>query len=92
MVRIGHCADATPASCWWLDLWPDDIYRKGADRNQREVMTDVGSGGHGRRRDWRARWHVALLANLVALGGVLLGIAALAVGCAPRTKAEMLIL
>lgn len=39
-------------------------------------------------RDWKARWRVALIANLVALGGVLLGIAALAVGAGPRTASN----
>jgi len=36
-------------------------------------------------RSSRKRWRVALIANLVALGGVLLGIAALAAGAGPRT-------
>lgn len=34
------------------------------------------------------QWRVALIANLVALGGVLLGIAALAVGAGPRTASN----
>jgi hypothetical protein len=33
-------------------------------------------------------WPVALITNLVALGGVLLGIAALAVGAGPRTASN----
>jgi len=33
-------------------------------------------------------WHGALITNLVALGGVLLGIAALAVGAGPRTASN----
>jgi predicted permease len=36
-------------------------------------------------RDPKARWRVALITNFVALGGVLLGIAALAAGAGPRT-------
>src|SRR6266567_5682851 len=36
-------------------------------------------------RSSRKRWRVALIANLVALGGVLLGIAALGAGAGPRT-------
>src|SRR5262250_960634 len=36
-------------------------------------------------RGSRRRWRIALITNLVALGGVLLGIAALAVGAGPRT-------
>jgi len=35
-----------------------------------------------------ARWRVALIANFVALGGVLLGIAALAAGAGPRTPSN----
>ena len=34
------------------------------------------------------RWRVALLTNLIALGGVLLGIAALAAGRGPRTASN----
>jgi hypothetical protein len=45
-------------------------------------------GGAALFCDWRARWHVVLIANLVALGGVLLGIAALAVGAGPRTASN----
>jgi hypothetical protein len=37
---------------------------------------------------WRMRWRAALTANLVALGGVLLGIAALAAGAGPRTASN----
>jgi hypothetical protein len=36
----------------------------------------------------RIEWRVALAANLVALGGVLLGIAALAAGRGPRTASN----
>jgi len=36
-------------------------------------------------RGSRRRWRIALITNLVALGGVLLGIAALAAGAGPRT-------
>lgn len=36
----------------------------------------------------RARWRTALITNLVALGGVLLGIAALAAGAGPRTASN----
>src|SRR5260370_23782332 len=39
-------------------------------------------------RNSRARWRVALVSNLVALGGVLLGIAALALGAGPRTASN----
>jgi 4-amino-4-deoxy-L-arabinose transferase-like glycosyltransferase len=39
-------------------------------------------------RAWRMRWRIALTTNLVALGGVLLGIAALAVGAGPRTASN----
>jgi hypothetical protein len=39
-------------------------------------------------RDWRVRWRVALIASFVALGGVLLGIAALAAGAGPRTASN----
>ena len=38
--------------------------------------------------DWRMRWRIALTSNLVALGGVLLGIAALAAGAGPRTASN----
>jgi hypothetical protein len=34
------------------------------------------------------RWRIALITNLIALGGVLLGIAALAVGAGPRTASN----
>jgi len=36
-------------------------------------------------RGSRTPWRIALITNLVALGGVLLGIAALAAGAGPRT-------
>lgn len=36
----------------------------------------------------RTRWGVALITNLVALAGVLLGIAALAAGAGPRTASN----
>jgi len=36
----------------------------------------------------RIEWRVALLANLFALSGVLLGIAALAAGAGPRTRSN----
>ena len=39
-------------------------------------------------RSSTTRWRVALITNLVALGGVLLGIAALAVGAGPRTASN----
>jgi hypothetical protein len=39
-------------------------------------------------RSSRTRWRAALIANLIALGGVLLGIAALAVGAGPRTASN----
>jgi len=39
-------------------------------------------------RSWKRRWGIALTANLVALGGVLLGIAALALGAGPRTASN----
>lgn len=39
-------------------------------------------------RDWKMRWRIALTANLTALGGVLLGIAALAAGAGPRTASN----
>jgi hypothetical protein len=39
-------------------------------------------------RDARAGWRVALIANFVSLGGVLLGIAALAAGAGPRTASN----
>ena len=39
-------------------------------------------------RGSRARWRVALITNFVALGGVLLGIAALAAGTGPRTASN----
>ena len=39
-------------------------------------------------RDWRMRWRIALTTNLIALGGVLLGIAALAVGAGPRAASN----
>ncbi len=35
-----------------------------------------------------ARWRVALITNFVALGGVLLGVAALAAGAGPRTASN----
>ncbi len=39
-------------------------------------------------RGWRTRWRVALIANVIALGGVLLGIVALAIGAGPRTASN----
>jgi ABC-type Fe3+ transport system permease subunit len=39
-------------------------------------------------RNSRTRWRLALVTNLVALGGVLLGIAALALGAGPRTASN----
>jgi hypothetical protein len=39
-------------------------------------------------RGWRMRWRLALIANVVALGGVLLGIVALAIGAGPRTASN----
>ena len=36
----------------------------------------------------RGEWRVALIANLVALGGVLLGMASLAAGLGPRTASN----
>jgi hypothetical protein len=39
-------------------------------------------------RNSQARWRTALIMNFVALGGVLLGIAALAVGAGPRTESN----
>ena len=39
-------------------------------------------------RDSRVRWRLALIANFVALGGVLLGMVALAVGAGPRTASN----
>jgi len=39
-------------------------------------------------RDTRAGWRVALVANFIAVAGVLLGIAALAVGAGPRTASN----
>jgi hypothetical protein len=37
---------------------------------------------------WKDLWRVALIANLVALGGVLLGMAALVLGAGPRTASN----
>src|SRR6266849_3163483 len=39
-------------------------------------------------RSSRVRWRTALITNLVAFGGVLLGIAALAAGAGPRTASN----
>jgi len=39
-------------------------------------------------RDGRVRWRVAMITNFVALSGVLLGLAALAVGAGPRTASN----
>jgi hypothetical protein len=39
-----------------------------------------------RNSTWR--WRIALITNLIALGGVLLGVAALAVGAGPRTASN----
>jgi hypothetical protein len=39
-------------------------------------------------RNSTRRWRIALITNLIALGGVLLGIAALAVGAGPRTASN----
>ena len=36
----------------------------------------------------RTRWRTALITNLVALGGVVLGIVALAIGAGPRTASN----
>ncbi len=46
------------------------------------------SGAIALFRNSRTRWRVALITNLVALGGVLLGIAALALGAGPRTASN----
>lgn len=45
-------------------------------------------GVAGLLRNSRTRWQAALIANFVALGGVLLGIAALAAGAGPRTSSN----
>ena len=39
-------------------------------------------------RSSRTRWRLAFITNLIALGGVLLGIAALALGAGPRTASN----
>jgi len=39
-------------------------------------------------RGGRTRWRTALITNLVALGGILLGVIALAVGAGPRTTSN----
>ena len=39
-------------------------------------------------RESRVRWRVALITNFIALGGVLLGIAALSAGAGPRTTSN----
>ncbi len=39
-------------------------------------------------RGWRTRWRLELITNLVALGGVSLGIVALAIGAGPRTASN----
>ena len=39
-------------------------------------------------RNSARRWRIALITNLIAFGGVLLGIAALAVGAGPRTASN----
>jgi ABC-type Fe3+ transport system permease subunit len=39
-------------------------------------------------RNSTRRWRIALITNLIALGGVLLGIAALALGAGPRTASN----
>jgi hypothetical protein len=39
-------------------------------------------------RNSTRRWRIALITNLIALGGVLLGVAALAVGAGPRTASN----
>lgn|SRR5262249_28408738 len=39
-------------------------------------------------RNSTRRWRIAFITNLIALGGVLLGIAALAVGAGPRTASN----
>ena len=45
-------------------------------------------GGSALFRGRRTRWRTALITNLVALGGVLLGIVALAIGAGPRTASN----
>jgi hypothetical protein len=37
---------------------------------------------------WRTRWRIALITNLIGMGGVLLGMAALAVGAGPRSASN----
>jgi hypothetical protein len=39
-------------------------------------------------KHWASQWRFALIGNLVALGGVLLGMAALAAGKGPRTASN----
>jgi hypothetical protein len=39
-------------------------------------------------RNWKRSWGRAVIANSIALGGVLLGIAALALGAGPRTASN----
>ena len=46
------------------------------------------SGAIALFRGSRRRWRIALITNLFALGGVLLGIAALAAGAGPRTASN----
>lgn len=46
------------------------------------------SGATALFHDSRLGWQVALITNLLALGGVLLGIAALAAGAGPRTASN----
>lgn len=46
------------------------------------------AGGVGLFSNSKRRWRAALIANFVALGGVLLGMVALAVGAGPRTASN----
>lgn len=39
-------------------------------------------------RGWKSSWRIAIIANSIALSGVVLGIAALAVGAGPRTASN----
>ena len=45
-------------------------------------------GGIALFRNSTRRWRIALITNFIALGGVLLGVAALAVGAGPRTASN----
>ena len=49
-MRIGYCADATAAACWWLEeidaLMTSSARRRKYTRTLRSINSNLGSGKH----------------------------------------------